>query len=65
MEPMNDTDADLSEEEKLSKIRDIFREFSEKVFVIEKERDAKISKIMEGIDQRKIDEVMKRLHEGV
>jgi len=62
---MNDTDADLSEEEKLSKIRDIFREFSEKVFVIEKERDAKISKIMEGIDQRKIDEVMKRLHEGV
>jgi uncharacterized membrane protein (DUF106 family) len=59
---MGDTNIELSDEEKLARIREIFAEFSEKVFAIEQKRDTKLSKIMDGIDQRMIDEVMRKLH---
>jgi hypothetical protein len=57
----NMTDETLSEEEKLSKIQEIMTEFSERVFAIEQERDEKLKEIMEGIDRRKIDEIMKKI----
>lgn len=51
----------LTEEEKLVKTREIFDEFSEKIYSIEKERDEKLKKIMEGIDRRRIDEIMNKI----
>jgi hypothetical protein len=51
----------MTEEEKIEKIKEIYQEFLDKVSAIEKERDEKLAKIVDGIDKRKIDELMHKI----
>jgi len=57
---MSENSNNLSEEKK-QMIEKIYQEFSDRIFSIEKERDEKIAKIIQGIDQRKIKQIMDKI----
>ncbi len=51
----------MNNQAKIEKIKDIQAKFLKKVHKLEKDRDEKISVIKKGIDQRKIDALLKEL----